>query len=190
MSSSSPCAAPDRRVFLAAAALAPLAAAWAQEVPPPEVVAALPQATLRGSGRLHFLGLPVYDARLWAASAVAAGDWARRPLALALTYVRAISGRRIAERSLDEFRRQQAIDADTAARWLDAMRRLFPDVAAGDRLTGVFLPGEGARFSFNGEPCGEVRDAVFARLFFGIWLAPQTSEPGLRAQLLGVDRAR
>jgi hypothetical protein len=33
---------------------------------------------------------------------------------------------------------------------------------------------------------GEVRDATFARLFFGIWLSPRTSEPQLRAALLGL----
>ena len=32
----------------------------------------------------------------------------------------------------------------------------------------------------------EKRDAEFARRFFGIWLAPETSEPRLRAALLGL----
>jgi len=32
---------------------------------------------------------------------------------------------------------------------------------------------------------GEVKDAEFARRFFGIWLAPSTSEPALRQTLLG-----
>ena len=35
---------------------------------------------------------------------------------------------------------------------------------------------------------GEVPDAEFARLFFGIWLSPQTSEPGLRAELIAAPR--
>ena len=64
------------------------------------------------------------------------------------------------------------------------MTRLFPDVEAGDRITGVQRPGEGARFYFNAALRGEVPDAEFARRFFGIWLAPQTSEPALREALL------
>ncbi len=48
----------------ALAALAPHAFAQAPTVPP-EVAAALPGATLQGSGRLRFIGLSVYDARLW-----------------------------------------------------------------------------------------------------------------------------
>ena len=57
---------------------------------------------------------------------------------------------------------------------------------AGDRITGVHLPGEGARFFVNGRLQGELRDADFARLFFGIWLSPRTSEPALREALLGL----
>jgi hypothetical protein len=65
------------------------------------------------------------------------------------------------------------------------MRALFPDVAAGDSLSGLYLPGRGARFFHNGEPLGEIDDAQFARAFFSIWLDPRTSAPDLRAALLG-----
>ena len=157
---------------------------------PPEVAAALPQAALQGSARLRFFGLHVYDARLWSAAPVSPQDWSRQALALELDYARALDGRRIAERSLVEMQRQQDIPADTAARWQDAMTRLFPDVGAGDRLTGVLQPGEGARFYFNGKLRGDLRDAAFARLFFGIWLSPQSSEPDLRARLLGLAPPR
>ena len=57
---------------------------------------------------------------------------------------------------------------------------------AGDRITGVYKPGEGMRFFFNARPAGEIRDAEFARLFVGIWLSPRTSEPSLRRALLGL----
>jgi hypothetical protein len=39
-------------------------------------------------------------------------------------------------------------------------------------------------FLLNGRPLGEVRDPDFARVFFGIWLSPRTSEPALREALL------
>ena len=64
------------------------------------------------------------------------------------------------------------------------MARVLPDVQKGDRVMGVHRPGVGAAFWMNGKPTGEIRDAEFARLFFGIWLAPTTSEPGLRTALL------
>jgi hypothetical protein len=61
-------------------------------------------------------------------------------------------------------------------------------VAAGDRLTGIHLPGQGARFLANGRPTADVNDPEFARLFFGIWLSDKTPEPQLRLALLGLDR--
>jgi len=57
-------------------------------------------------------------------------------------------------------------------------------VRKGDRVTGVHRPGQGAAFWVNGRASGEVLDADFARLFFGIWLSPDTSEPRLREALL------
>ena len=47
-------------------------------------------------------------------------------------------------------------------------------------------PGQGAQFWFNGASRGRVADPLFSERFFGIWLSPQTSEPGLRGKLLGL----
>lgn len=183
MSCSSPCAAPERRALLALLALSPWA--FANEAVPTEVAAALPGARLQGQGRLRFLGLHVYDAVLWSVQRVAPADVDSAALALELRYARTLRGPLIAERSIDEMKRVGEFGEADSQRWLDAMKRIFPDVNAGDRITGVHRPGEGARFFVNGKAVGEIREAAFARLFFGIWLSPRTSEPALRAALLG-----
>lgn len=160
--------------------------ARAQAVPA-EVQAEMAGSRLQGNGRLRFLGLRVYDIRLWAPARVPRGDeWTVVPLALEIQYARELVGKLIAERSLQEMQRQARIADDKAAKWLSAMTSTFPDVKEGDRLTGIHRPGEAARFHFNGVLKGEVRDAEFARLFFGIWLSANTSEPALRDALLGV----
>lgn len=186
MSCSSPCAAPDRRRLLGvAAALAAWPGAWAQAAPPPEVALELPGARLQGQGSLRYFGLRIYDAFLWTRAPLVAADLDSAPLALELRYARSLRGPLIAERSLQEMRRQGELDDERARRWLDAMARLFPDVTDGDRITGVHRPGDGARFHVNGRLTGELRDPLFSRRFFGIWLSPRTSEPQLRAALLG-----
>jgi hypothetical protein len=81
-------------------------------------------------------------------------------------------------------RRSADITPAQAQRWLADMQAAFPDVNAGDRLTGLHSPGVGARFWLNGQPRADLRDAEFSRLFFGIWLAESTSEPELRSELL------
>ncbi len=174
------------------------APAWAQTPPapdadtnpPPEVNTALAAPALQGQGLLRFMGLRVYEARLWAPTGqrVPPGSWAQ-PLALEIRYQRALQGQQIAERSLQEMKRQGDIDEGTAQRWLQAMLGLFPDVVAGSRITGVYQPREGAQFYINGRFKGSVSDAEFARRFFGIWLSPQSSDPKLRAALLGQGAA-
>ena len=181
-------AAVQRRHAALALALALAALAWPAmaQAPalPAEVAAALPEARWRGTAVMRFFGLHIYDARLWSATPVA-GDGAAQPLALELIYARSLVGEQIASRSIKEMQGIGAVSEAQSARWLAAMTQLFPDVKAGDRITGLQLPGQGTRFFFNGSLRGEVPDADFTRLFFGIWLSPKTSEPRLRAQLLG-----
>lgn len=170
-------------LVLGSAAIAPWPASAL--TPPPEVLAEMPGARLRGQGQLRFFGLHVYDIRLWATSALRDDNADRASAALEIEYARHLKGPLIAERSLAEMRRVGDVGADDGERWLAAMKQLFPDVQAGDRITGVHRPGDGARFHHNGRLIGELRDAAFARLFFGIWLSVRTSEPQLRAALLG-----
>jgi hypothetical protein len=164
----------------ATAAASPVSSAIA----PPEVLRELPAARLFGSGRLRRFLFHVYDARLWTGPGFEVARFSMEPLALELEYGRTLYGPLIAERSIEEMRRGGDISLAQQGVWLAAMQRAFPDVNEGDRMTGVQLPGVATRFFVNGRLTGEVRDAEFTRLFFGIWLAPHTSEPRLRAALL------
>lgn len=158
--------------------------ARAQAVLPPEVQAQLPQAKSAGATRMRFFGISIYDAQLWVTPGFDAAQYASQPLALELRYLRSLKGASIAERSVQEMRRGGPLDAATEQRWLQAMQQAFPDVQEGDRLTGLYTPGAGTRFFFNGKPHATVADPAFGPPFFGIWLAPWTSEPRLRGELL------
>jgi hypothetical protein len=85
-------------------------------------------------------------------------------------------------------RRSAVVNDAQEAKWLLEMQRVVPDVKTGDRILGIHKPGIGAEFWVNGKPVGEIQDAEFARLFFGIWLSPKTSEPQIRTLLLGGNR--
>jgi hypothetical protein len=149
-----------------------------------ELQQVLPQAQLVGKGRLTFWGLQVYDARLWANPGFRPQGFASDALALELSYLRGFDSQAVAERSISEMRRSAPVSEEQAGQWMAAMARVLPDVKKGDRVMGVHRPGVGASFWMNGKALGEIRDAEFARRFFGIWLAPTTSEPGLRTALL------
>jgi hypothetical protein len=135
-----------------------------------------------GSGSLHWFGLHVYDARL----AVAGERFdPQRPFALTLRYARDFKGERIAQASADEIKRLGFGTPAERERWLEAMKRLFPDVRRGDELTGTSLPGRGTQFYLNGRAIGAIDDPAFAQAFYAIWLDPRTRSRELRAQLLG-----
>lgn len=153
--------------------------------PRAEVAAWLPGARLQGEARMAFIGIHVYDVRLWVGAGFEAAAFERHPLALEIEYARALSGARIAERSLAEMQRVANVLPAQREAWLAAMTLAFPDVRPGDRLAGLQQPGVGARFAHNGGREAEIDDPAFARAFFAIWLSPRTSEPRLRKALLG-----
>jgi hypothetical protein len=92
--------------------------------------------------------------------------------------------------SVDEIKRLAGSGVSPAqlARWQGQMQQSFVDVQAGTRITGVYLPGQGARFFVGQQLQHEIDDPQFARAFFDIWLDPRTRNPELREQLLGMSR--
>ena len=144
---------------------------------------------LAGTGLLRFFGLQVYRARLWVSPGFAPERFSALPLALELYYLRSLSGSAIAKRSLDEMRRSGPIPDDKATVWLQALTAVMPNVADGDRLTGIYRPNDALELLYaqgqSQRSLGKVGDAEFATRFMGIWLAPVTSEPDLRRALLG-----
>jgi hypothetical protein len=142
----------------------------------------------RGKSRFRYLGFEVYDATLWTAPDFKAHAAHEHPLALELHYLRDIDAQDIAQSSLKEMRRLRKLTAAQEKEWMAQMLRVFPPIRKGDRLLGLQRPGEAAVFWHNGQPRGEVADAEFANLFFGIWLSPRTSAPGFRQALVGDTR--
>lgn len=140
-----------------------------------------------GQGELRFLGLKIYNARLYAerpAASQSSKALYGQPFALRLTYARALKGLDIAKRSEKEMAR--IMGRDLPQTWANDLQRLFPDVQSGDEITGIHLPQKGARFYLNGRLIGTLENLELAQSFFDIWLSERTREPNLRASLLGL----
>jgi hypothetical protein len=169
---------------LAPAKAAPAAPALAAPVPA-HIAHELGAARLAGRGDFTWFGLAIYSAEFWTgpqgynpAAATAA------PYVLDLRYARALNGRRIADASAEQMEKAGAGTPAQRAAWLARMTLVFPDVEAGTHISGVYLPGRGARFYRDGVLLADVADSAFAEAFFGIWLAPTSTAPRLRADLL------
>lgn len=175
----------------AAAVVAVTAALWLPlttpvhaNTPAEAAEAALSGKAPRGQSLFRYWGFEVYVATLYTTPAFRPEGFEQQRLALELQYRRAFKGADIAQRSIDEMQDIAPLTPAQAAEWKAAMERVFPDVAPGDRLMGVHLPGRGAHFYYNGRLRGVVDDPVFAERFFGIWLSPRTSQPRLREALI------
>lgn len=69
-------------------------------------------------------------------------------------------------------------------RFIPLLKQSWPDIYKGDRLT-LLINGEQSAFYYNQTLTMVIQDKQFARMFLDIWLSERTSQPKLRAQLLG-----
>lgn len=135
-----------------------------------------------GQGRLTYMFWDVYDATLYAPQ----GTWQEDDsFALKLSYRIKIDGVKIADRSVQEMRKQGFSNELKLAAWHGQMRKIFPDVSRGTRLTGIVNDQGETVFYHDNKGVGRITDPEFARAFFGIWLHEHTTRPKLRRQLLG-----
>ena len=148
---------------------------------------------LWGQAMFRYFGFSIYQAQLWVGPRPpeAGVSWAQQPVVLSLQYQRDFKGEDIAQRSLEEMRRHPLIRESDQATWLAALKALIPDVRAGERLIGVYQPGQGLQLWHDGaslRELGTAPDALLAQVFMGIWLDPSTSQPELRQRLLGLAK--
>jgi hypothetical protein len=141
--------------------------------------------SLMGNGALRFFGFKAYDAYLWSGEQSANPLLSKTLFALEIDYTTAIKADEIANVSLVEMARLRSLSDVQIKAFTADLKKAFPDVKSGDKLTGVFVPGKGTRFFFNGRLTSEITDPAFGDAFFAIWLDEKTKQPGLRKALLG-----
>ena len=142
---------------------------------------------MQGTGALRFFGFKAYDANLWSVGAAKANPLNDKSLfALEIVYNTSIKAEEIVNVSLIEMARLRKLSDVQIKTWTADMQRTFPNVAPGDRLTGVLVPKVGTRFFFNARLIAEINDPAFGDAFFAIWLEEGTKRAELRRALLGL----
>jgi len=139
-----------------------------------------------GQGRLTWLGFGIYEASLWTADGRFDGFEEGQPVALALWYERKFTREQLIGITTGEWQRLELAPATTRAAWARELERIWTDVASGDNVTAVVLPGKETVFFDSRGVLGHVRDPAFGPAFLRIWLDSRTAIQDLRAQLLGV----
>ena len=134
-----------------------------------------------GQAKLKVLVWEVYDSALFTPS----GTWqGEAPYQLSLIYLRNIPASKLVEET-EKAWQKQGRNHPKLNEWLALLGELWPDITKGDNLVfGLNASGDSV-FWFNDSPIGGIDDRDFGPLFGGIWLAPDTPRPELRAQLIG-----
>lgn len=153
----------------------------AQAAPPVELSNLFRSATPYGQADFTFLWMDVYHIALWTDVPRWRPDM---PYALSITYRMGFSADELVARTCDEMQRHHPEGKAWCMKRRDALREAMPDVRAGDRITALRSASGSTRFFKNGTATGSIDTAAFSDAFFAIWLGENTSEPGLRKQLL------
>ncbi len=133
--------------------------------------------------RLKYMMWDVYDATLLTSNGNYQHD---EPFALTLDYLIDLKGKKIAERSIVEMRKQGISDAAKLEEWENILKDIFPNVEKGNSITGIRDKNGYTIFFKNNTKIGQIEDPKFTKHFFDIWLGSKTSEPEMRQQLLGL----
>ena len=146
-----------------------------------------------GQSTYEWFLIKLYTAELWAPTAVQSMDqlW-QTPFALSLTYDISIRPAKLAQVTLEQMEHQAPVAPDVAERWVQQLTKLYPPIAKGTTLIGLYNPAGRMALYCDGKLLGEIQESDFAKRFFEIWLDARSSYPKNRLQLLGwkggVDR--
>jgi hypothetical protein len=140
-----------------------------------------------GAGDLSWLGRPIYHASLWTAGGRFEGYAAGEPVALSLWYRREFSREELLRITATAWRLLGDVPSERRQAWLAQLRSLWWDVASGDNVTTVVLPGGATRFYDQRGFRGSIDDPEFGPAFLSIWLDSRSVVGDLRIRLLGSD---
>ncbi|CAH6869227.1 Chalcone_isomerase domain-containing protein [Vibrio chagasii] len=134
----------------------------------------------RGQGEMSYLFWTLYSAEFYTAPSSS-------ERALKIEYYRAIDSKDLVEATEDQWNKLGYPNSNIE-RWLKPLYSMWPNVEAGSTLTIRVAEDNVSRFYFDEQPIGVIQDKQFGDAFLAIWLSENTSEPGLRKQLLGLNK--
>jgi hypothetical protein len=102
-----------------------------------------------------------------------------------IRYLTDISNDNLIMRTIEQWQ-HQGISKGIYQQYIEKLATIWPNIKKGDRLA-MLMQKDKSVFYFNDQYIGAINDDVFGQLFVNIWLGDSTSEPSLRAQLLGEE---
>jgi len=138
--------------------------------------------TKYGEGQMSVMFWDLYKAELFGKAPSYQAD--STPIALKITYLRDIDKEDLIEATLDQWI-HIGFKNEAIPNWATQLEQIWPDIKKGSQLIIRVYPGGSSDFYDSKSKIGSVADPQFGKAFLAIWLSEKTSEPKLRAQLIG-----
>ena len=152
------------------------------ETPPSIMREYLNQPEAIGSARLSVMTVDVYDATLFAPKGVWKAD---QPFAIKITYLINTKGEELAQLAIKAMKKMYNIQREDYKKWQQQMSKIFPDVTADSDILVIQDKNNHAVFYCEGKKIGSIKNKLFSKIFFSIWLGKNTPNPEIRNKLLG-----
>ena len=152
---------------------------------PKELLGLLDQDNFRHVGESTFSVLfwDIYRSKLLTTSGTYPVNTAEEQLFYEITYFIDISSIVLIKRTQEQWK-YLGIALESYQPFIAELKTIWPDITKGDTLS-LLIDNRISHFYFNQAYIGTINSPVFGQIFLDIWLAENTSEPGLRTQLLG-----
>ncbi|ALO44201.1 chalcone isomerase family protein [Pseudoalteromonas phenolica] len=138
--------------------------------------------TKYGEGQMSVMFWDLYKAELFGKTSSYQAD--TPPVALKITYLRDIDKVDLIEATLDQWV-HIGYENEAIPNWVSQLEQIWPDIKEGSQLTIRVHPDGTSDFYDATSKIGNMNDPQFGKAFLAIWLSEKTSEPELRAQLIG-----
>ena len=138
-----------------------------------------------GRGELTWFGLSIYHASLWTSTGEYQSVKHSLPIALTITYNKNIKSEALAKRTVEEWKQLGLFDDQRRKFWGQQLKQIWPNVTPGDSITTLVTANKKTRFYHNDKLLTELAEPTFGTALLSIWLDAETSEPHLRAKLIG-----
>lgn len=103
-----------------------------------------------------------------------------------IEYLADIKSSDLIERTIEQWQ-HIGLKESEYQKYVNTLETIWPNIAEGDSLA-MLMQKEESVFYYNDEYLGTIEDANFGQIFIDIWLSKNTSQPTLRAELLGASQ--
>jgi hypothetical protein len=100
-----------------------------------------------------------------------------------INYLTNISSEDLIVRTIEQWQHLD-IEEKRYSHYVTELKKIWPNITDGDSLA-LLIQNNKSYFYFNDLYIGTIDDPYFGQLFIDIWLSKSTSQPTLRAELLG-----